>query len=80
MLRELILSVLTIKKKWHLRDVMKVLSANTMVTIILQYIRESNHLVHLNVFNVICQYISIKLGKKPKRGKTEGDLEQCDLR
>lgn len=59
---------------------MKVLLANTMVIIILQYMSESNHLVHPNLYDVICQYISVKLGKKPRTGKTRGDLEQCDLR
>ena len=40
-------SVLTIKKKWYLFDVMKVLT-NAMVIIILQYISMSNqYIVHL---------------------------------
>lgn len=59
---------------------MKVLLANTMVIIILQYMSESNLLVYPKLYNVMCQYISVKLGEKPRTGKTRGDLERCDLR
>lgn len=53
---------------------MKGFLANTLVIIIFKY-RSGFTLFALNLYYVICQYISIKLGENPKSGKTKGDLE-----